>query len=128
MKVNYKLVKLPEGFKYREYTNPAERLYKDYDHRRLHIVHCVLTKKIKTPGKHGEQIATWFDYIILKHVPGWKIRLLLKYNRPWLRKLLFVDIEIKSERLLANFGTKYTIMLNGKEIGSKKFSVNMPKR
>lgn len=66
--------------------------------------------------------AAFIEDVIKSNVPKWKLDLLKKYNRPWLRWLIRARVEIVSETLIANFGIQTLVKLNGKVIGQIKFS------
>lgn len=76
-----------------------------------------------------ENIATeraqWLDKVIREAIPQWKINLLLKYNNRLLRKLLRIDLEILIQDLISDFATQYIVILNGKIIAKRKFSVEL---
>lgn len=64
--------------------------------------------------------AEWIDSTIRSHLPSWKVYVLECF--PGLKPFLFIDIEILSETLIANFGVQITIKLNGKVIGQRKYT------
>ena len=65
--------------------------------------------------------AKWIDGTIQDAVPKWKLDLLQKINHSLLRKFIRGDIEIINETLIADFGTKVIIKLNGKVIGERNY-------
>ncbi len=76
----------------------------------------------------AENIATeraqWLESVIKNAIPRWKINILLKYNHWIVRKLLWADLEIITEELIADFGTKFIVKLNGKVIANRKFLIS----
>lgn len=75
-----------------------------------------------TTFKLADTVAQWQDSVIKAHVPQWKLRLLLRFNKPWLRRLIRANVEIERYDLIADFGTQYVIRLNGRVIGERKVS------
>lgn len=75
----------------------------------------------KKAGASMRERARWIDSIIEKALPEWKLKIMRKYPYPILAKLLLINIEIKNVQLIANFGTRVEIKLNGKLIGKRNF-------
>ena len=65
--------------------------------------------------------AKWLDSVIKKAIPKWKLKILLRYNHWIVRKWLGINLEIITEELIADFGTRYVVKLNGKLIAERKF-------
>lgn len=85
----------------------------DLDLKPTHILN-------KTVEKIARERADWIDSTIQSHLPKWKVWLLKKY--PFLKSFLAVNIEIINEELIADFGTRVWIKLNGKVIGKRNYT------
>lgn len=72
-------------------------------------------------GAAMRERARWIDSTIEKALPEWKLKIMRKYPYPILARLLLINIEIKNIKLIADFGTRVEIKLNGKLIGKRNF-------
>lgn len=74
---------------------------------------------------HVERIARkrawWIDTTIRENIPSWKWGCLKMFPNLWIALILNIDIEIICEELIADFGQRIIIKLNGKMIGTKSF-------
>lgn len=77
----------------------------------------------KTTEQIAEEQARFIDQTIAEHVPQWKLSLLRKFQYPLLARILFVNVEVEHSTLVANFGKEVRVKLNGKVIGSRKYSL-----
>lgn len=77
----------------------------------------------KTTEEIAMERARWLDAVIRSNIPEWKIRVLLKWNNLLLRKLLRADIKTINETLIADFGTRVVVLLNGKQIAERKYNL-----
>lgn len=75
----------------------------------------------KYAGAAMKERARWIDSTIEKALPEWKLKIMRKYPYPILARLLLINIEIENVKLIANFGTRVEIKLNGKLIGKRNF-------
>lgn len=73
--------------------------------------------------KIGTERARWIDDQILKVIPEWKRKIILKTKSKLLARLLNVKVEIEHWDLIADFGTETVIKLNNKVIARRKWLV-----
>ena len=75
--------------------------------------------------KKAEEIAReraeWIDSTVASWIPAWRMKILKMFPSKLLFKILVGELEIINETLIANFGTRVWIKLNGKVIGSRKY-------
>lgn len=78
-----------------------------------------------TSAKFAAEQSKWIDETIFNALPEWKMKLIKRYKSRFIAWLLGVNVEIIHEELIANFGKRIIIKLNGKVIGvrSIKFSL-----
>ena len=74
--------------------------------------------------KIGKAKAVWIDKTIAAWIPAWRIKLLKRYPSKLLSKILIGEIEIVEEQLIADFGTRTWIKLNGLVIGSMNWNID----
>lgn len=65
--------------------------------------------------------AQWIDETIKNSIPEWKRNILQKYPYNFIKKLLRVNVEVRSEELIADFGERVIIINNGQYIAARKF-------
>lgn len=72
--------------------------------------------------KEADARSEWIDSTILNSIPSWKGGLIKKYKSRLLARILGVNVEIRHEELISDFGTRTVILLNGKAIGERKYT------
>lgn len=78
----------------------------------------ILNKSVEQIAKERSE---WIDSTIAMWIPAWRMKLLKKFPSKLLFKILVGDLEIINEELIANFGTRVWIKLNGKVIGRREY-------
>lgn len=76
----------------------------------------ILNKKVEEVARERSE---WIESVITENIPGWKIWLVKRF--PFLKNFLQIKVEIINEELIADFGMRVWIKLNGEVIGQRKF-------
>lgn len=79
----------------------------------------------KQAEKLAKERGNWIDSVVVKNIPKWKLRFLLKAKTKLIRDVILevvgIDLDIITEDLSFGLENKVTIKLNGKVIGERIF-------